>query len=113
MSSKFAEFLEKNKLDARRLIAASKRIERLQPEDRAARLAKRRSRGADAAPAAAGEEKKAPKKPRSGRAVTRRLIEAAQVGKPVPGPAKTRLVRAINQLLSQKKQPAIDHRTVF
>jgi hypothetical protein len=114
MSSKFAEFLEKNKLDARRLIAASKRLERLQPEDRATRLARRRAKAGDAAPAAAaGEEKKEAKKPRSGRAVTPRLLEAARAGKSVPGSAKTRLVRAINHLLTQKKQPAVDHRALF
>jgi hypothetical protein len=64
MSSKFAEFLEKNKIDARRVISASRELERLRPEDRATRLAKRRAKGADAPPAAAGEVKSAPTKPR-------------------------------------------------
>ncbi len=112
MSSKFAEFLEKNKIDARRVMSASRALERLRPEDRAARLAKRKAKGGDAA-AAGGDEKAAPKKPRSGRPVTQRVINAAQAGKPVPGPAKTRLVRAINHLLAQKKKEAVDLRALF
>jgi len=41
MSSKFAEFLEKNKIDARRVMAASRKLEQLRPEDRSIKLAKR------------------------------------------------------------------------
>jgi hypothetical protein len=111
-SSKFAQFLDKNKIDPRRLLAASKRIERLQPEDRALKLQKRRAKGGGAAAAAEGD-KAAPKKPRSGRPVTQRLVDAAHAGKPVAGPAKTRLLRAVNHLLSQKKQEKVELKTIF
>lgn len=113
MSSKFAEFLEKNKIDPRRVLSASRGLERLRPEDRATRLAKRQAKSGESTPAASGEEKAAPKKPRSGRPVTQRVINAAQAGKPVPGPAKTRLVRAVNHLLAQKKKEAVDLRALF
>lgn len=110
MASKFAEFLDKNKIDPRRILAASSELERLRPEDRAAKLARRKGKAKDAA---AGGEEAAPKKPRSGRPVTPRALAAAQNGKPVPGPAKTRLVRAINHVLAQKKKEAVDLRALF
>jgi hypothetical protein len=112
MASKFAEFLDKNKIDPRRVLAASRKLEQLQPEDRAARLKKRQAKKGDAAPAAAAGEEK-PKKPRSGRPVTRQALEAAKNGKSIAGPAKTRIVRAINHVLSQKKKEAVDFRTLF
>lgn len=110
MASKFAEFLDKNKIDPRRVLAASQKLEKLQPEDRAARLKKRQAKKANAA-ADAGAEK--PKKPRSGRPVTRQSLEAAKNGKTLAGPAKTRLVRAVNHVLSQKKKEAVDFRALF
>jgi hypothetical protein len=113
MASKFAEFLEKNKIDPRRLLAASSELERLRPEDRAKKLARRKGKKADAAPAPAGEEKTAPAKPRSGRPITPRALSAAQTGKPVPGGAKTRIVRAVNHVLAQKKKEAVDLRVLF
>ncbi|MFO7177715.1 MAG: hypothetical protein DIU78_003345 [Pseudomonadota bacterium] len=109
MSSKFSEILEKNKIDPRRLIAASRKLERLRPEDRKIRLARRREKSGEAP--AEGAEK--PGKPRSGRPVTAQLIEAARAGKPVSGPAKTRLLRALNAVLEQKKLEKVDLRAVF
>jgi len=107
MSSKFAEFLEKNKIDARRLIGASRKVEQLRPEDRAIRLAKRQAKGG-------GEKKEGtPQKPRSGRPVTPRAVTAAKAGKSLTGPAKTRLVRAVNYVLSQKKAEPVDIRALF
>jgi hypothetical protein len=115
MSSKFAQFLEKNKIDSRRLIAASQRIERLRPEDRALKLAKSRAKSGGAAPAApeGDAEKSAPKKPRSGRPVTEQVLKAAEAGKPVPGPAKSRLLRALNHILTQKKQSPAELKSLF
>jgi len=111
-ATKFAQFLKDNKIDPRRLLVVSKRIERLQPEDRKIKFAKQKSKG-EAAPAAADGEKKAPAKPRSGRPVTPRLVQAATNGKPVAGPAKTRLLRAVNRILEQKKKPAVELKSVF
>jgi hypothetical protein len=110
MATKFAQFLNDNKIDPRRLLVVSKRLERLQPTDRKLKFAKRK--GKDGTPAAAPEGEK-PAKPRSGRPVTPRLIDAATNGKTVAGPAKTRLLRAVNRILEQKKKPAVDLKSVF
>jgi len=111
MASKFAQFLQDNKIDPRRLLVVSKRVERLQTADRKLKFAKRKPKEG-AAPAAADPEKKA-EKPRSGRPVTPRLIDAASNGKPVAGPAKTRLLRAVNRILEQRKKPVVDLKAVF
>jgi hypothetical protein len=112
MANKFAQFLQDNKIDPRRLIVASKQIEQLRPEDRAAKLAKRQAKGGKA-PAAAEGEAKEPTKRRSGRPVTPRLIAAATAGKPVTGPAKTRVLRALNRVLEQKKKKAVELKVIF
>ena len=108
-ASKFSKFLADNKIDPRRIRAASRDIERLRPEDRAKRLARRNSKKADAKPA----EGEKPAKPRSGRPATVRLLDAASTGKPISGPAKTRLLRAVNHLLEQKKKSATDLKSLF
>ena len=75
--TKFSEFIAAKKLDKRRILAASHRIERLRPEDRIIKLNKRRARAAgDAADKAAKETRK----PRSGRPVTPRALDAAVQG---------------------------------
>jgi hypothetical protein len=109
---KFATFLKTNKIDARRLVSSSRQVERLRPEDRKIRLEKRRAKGSEAS-AAEGEAKKAPAKPRSGRTITLQLISEASTGRPVSGAAKTRLLRAVNRLLEQKKKKTVDLRTLF
>jgi hypothetical protein len=116
MASKFAEFLEKNKIDARRVLVASRQVERLRREDRALKLKKKQ--GGDAAPAVApggeeGEAPKAPPKPRSGRPVTPKLLEMAKEGGTIAGPAKTRLTRAVNRILEQKKKDVVAVRDLF
>jgi len=114
MASKFEQFLSDNKIDPRRLLAASKKLEQLRPEDRALRLARRRSKSGEAGskPPAEGEQS-APKKPRSGRPITGRLLSAATAGKPVTGPAKTRLLKAVNHVLEQKKKKPVDLKALF
>lgn len=109
MASKFSDFLSEHKIDPRRVLAASRRVERLRPEDRALRLARRQSRKASDGDKA----KPAETKPRSGRPVTPKLLAAAQAGGAVPGPAKTRLVRAVNAVLGSKKQEPVDLRKLF
>jgi|SRR5260221_178318 hypothetical protein len=107
--SKFAQFIAAKKLDARRIVAASHKLERLQPEDRTIRLAKRRARSAEASEGVAKETRK----PRSGRPVTPRALNAAMTGGQLSGPAKTRILRAVNHLLEQKKQEKVELRTLF
>lgn len=109
MSTKFADFLQENKIDPRRVIAASAALERLRPEDRVLhtkRLAIKKAEG--------DEKKDHGPKPRSGRTVTPRLITAASTsGKSVSGPAKTRLLRAVNRVLEQKKLAAVELKALF
>jgi hypothetical protein len=108
VANKFAQFLTDNQLDTRRVLAASRALEKLRPEDRKTRLAKRRGKGKeeskDAAPAVTT---------RSGRPVTQRLLNSVTAGKPVTGPAKTRLLRAVNRVLEQKKKEPVDLRKLF
>ncbi len=109
MATKFEEFLQSTKIDTRRIMAASEKLEKLRPEDRAIRLAQRQARRSE-------DKKKeglATQKPRSGRPVTPRTIDALLTGKTVSGPIKTRLLRAVNHILEQKKLPAVDLRALF
>jgi hypothetical protein len=108
--TKFAKFIEESKIDPRRVIAISRLLERLTQEDRAflAEVARKRALAGKKNPA-----KPERKKLHSQRPVTPAVIEAAKAGKPVPGAAKTRLLRAVNRILEQKKQPTIDLRVLF
>jgi hypothetical protein len=109
LASKFTQFIKDNGIDPRRILLASKQIEQLRPEDRLLKSAKRRGKASGEKAEAAA----APKKPRSGRAVTRRLLDSATGGKPVPGPAKTRLLRAVNRVLEQKKKSSVELKALF
>ena len=77
------------------------RFERPRPEDRHIRLAKRAARKSE--DPAKKKEGLAGKKPRSGRVVTIEAIHAAYAGKNISGPQKTRILRALNHVLAQKK----------
>ncbi|HSQ63209.1 MAG TPA: hypothetical protein VLM85_08330 [Polyangiaceae bacterium] len=106
--TKLASFLASKKIDPRRLLAASHRIETLTGEDRKIKLNRRRAKG-EGAEAAPKEERK----PRSGRGVTERALAAALKGGTLSGPTKTRILRAVNHLLEQKKAEKVDLRTLF
>jgi hypothetical protein len=106
--SKFADFLKENKIDPRRVHASSKQVEGLRPEDRALKLARRNSKSEDS-----DEKKVSGPKPRSGRIVTPRLMTAATTGGKVSGPAKTRLLRAVNRILTQRKQEPVSLKALF
>jgi hypothetical protein len=108
--SKFSDFLQGNKIDPRRIAASSSFLEKLRPEDRSSRLQQRQSKAKEggATPTAEGAAKR-----RSGRPVTPQLLKKALEGKPVTGPAKTRLLRAVNRLLEQKKKDPVDLRALF
>lgn len=108
--TKFAKFLEESKVDPRRILAASCEIERLTREDRLFLAeAARKRRLAGKKDGAKAERKKM----HSGRPVSPSLIDSAKAGKAVSGPGKTRLLRAVNRILEQKKQPVIDIRVLF
>jgi hypothetical protein len=105
--SKFSDFVTEKKIDPRRILAASEGLEKLRPEDRALRLARRNK-------AEKKEGEAADKaKPRSGRPVTQRAMNAALQGQALTGPQKTRILRAVNRILEQRKQDAIDLRALF
>lgn len=107
--SKLGDTLKKHKIDPRRLISASKDLEQHTAEDK--KLAR------DKALMKAGKleknEERAKLKPRSGRPVTAPMMARAALGQPVPGPVKTRIVKALNVLLKAKKQPELGLRDVF
>lgn len=108
--TKFAKFLEESKIDPRRVIAASRLLERLSPEDRQFLAESARKRALAGKKAALKAERK---KLHSNRPITAPLIDAAKAGKTVAGPCKTRLLRAVNRILEQKKQPVVDLRVLF
>lgn len=109
MSSTFQEFLKAKLIDPRRIIPASHELESLRPEDRAIRLTKRLARKSEDG----AKKKEGLKKPRSGRPITQRALDAALAGKAVSGPTKTRFVRAVNKLLEMKKQEPITLQALF
>jgi hypothetical protein len=53
------------------------------------------------------------RKPRTGRPVTPRALHAAVEGGEISGATKTRILRAVNHLLEQKKQEKVDLRSLF
>ena len=113
MPSKFAQFLTDNTIDPRRVLIASRALERLRPEDRQLKLKQKQARGEDAPAGGDDKNKQRPPKPRSGRPVTPRLLREATEGKPISGPAKNRLLRAINRVLEKKKKKPADLRALF
>jgi hypothetical protein len=108
-ASKFAQFIASKKIDARRILAASHALETLTLEDRKIKLAKRggKKEGAE------GAAEKETRKPRSGRPVTPRAMQAALKGGSISGPTKSRILRAVNHLLEQKKQEKVDLKALF
>ncbi len=111
MATKLEDLLKEKKIDPRRILSASAEIERLRREDRAIRLAKRVARKAE--DPAKKKEGLAGKKPRTGRPVTLRAIDAAIAGKQISGPQKTRILRALNHVLEQKKLDKVELSAVF
>jgi hypothetical protein len=111
MATKFEDFLKEKKIDRRRLLVASADIERLRFQDRKIRLAKRAARKSE--DPAKKKEGLAAEKPRSGRPVTQQAIAAAFAGKNISGPQKTRILRALNFVLQQKKLEQVDLAAIF
>ena len=111
--TKFAQFIAARKLDPRRIVAVSHRLERLQPEDRAIKLNKRQAKAGGGAEGGGDAAAKETRKPRSGRPITWRAIDAAVVGKELSGPTKTRILSAVNHLLELKKQEKVDLKALF
>jgi hypothetical protein len=107
-TSKLATFLTSKKIDPRRVMSASHTLETLRPEDHQIKLNRRRAKGAEGE---AGPKEE--RKPRSGRGVTQRAMNAALTGGGISGPTKGRILRAINHLLEVKKVEKVELRTLF
>lgn len=107
--SKIGDFLTKNKIHPNRLVTASKGLERRQADDRALAAKKKAMKDGKADK----DEAVLKSKPRSGRPVTRATVTKALAGRTVNGPTKTRIVRAMNAVLAQKKKPEIGLRDLF
>jgi hypothetical protein len=106
--SKFSDYLQQQKIDPRRLLVASRDLEQLRPEDRAVRLAKRRLKGGDETAKDAAEKER-----RSGRPISQPTLDRALSGGSVSGAAKSRIVRAVNAVLTQKKKSEVALRDLF
>lgn len=107
--SKLSDSLKNHKIDARRIVLASKGLERRTREDLAL-VAKK-------AEMKAGKTEKddavMKTKPRSGRPLTLPQVEKALRGETISGPAKTRVVRAVNEILKARKKAEISLRDLF
>jgi len=108
MATKLETFLSEKKIDSRRLLAVSRDIERLRPEDRAVRLALRLARKAEDAKRPEGL-----KKPRSGRPVSKTTLSKALTGKRVSHLARTRILRAVNRILERRKNEPVTVSELF
>jgi len=112
MTTKFSKFIEESKIDPRRLVAVSVRLERLTEDDRQHIASAARARYL-ATKKERENMKREPHKMHSKRPVSPAAIEAARVGKPLGGPTKTRMLRAVNHILAQRKQPPVELKTLF
>jgi hypothetical protein len=108
MATKLEKYLTDNGIDHRRLVAASHQIERLRDEDRRTRLVMKQARKSED-----GKKPEGLTKPRSGRPVTDVSLRKALAGKPVSGATKTRILRAVNRVLEQKKKGAASLADLF
>ncbi|MBW2523417.1 MAG: hypothetical protein JRI23_04555 [Deltaproteobacteria bacterium] len=108
MATKLETFLTEKKIDSRRVLAVSRHIERLRPEDRAIKLKLRLARKTEDAKRPEGLDK-----PRSGRPVSQTTLNKALSGKRISRLAQTRILRAVNRILEQRKSDAIGVSDLF
>ena len=106
--SKLQDYLTKNKISLRRLTSASGKLERLSSDDRKIKQARKAAKGGNEA-----AKELAATKPRSGRKLNPATIERAMSGTSVSGPAKTRVLRAVNSVLSQRKKAEVKFSDLF
>jgi hypothetical protein len=106
--SKLNDYLQSQKIDPRRLLSASHELEAMRREDRAVRLAKKAAKGGDES-----AKEVAAKERRSGRPVSQPTLDRAIQGAALSGAAKTRILRAVNAVLAQKKKGEVSLRELF
>lgn len=108
MATKLETFLADNKIDPRRLLVASRQIERLRPEDRRIKLKLRQARKSEDAKRPEGLEK-----PRSGKPLTKVGLGNALGGKKLSSVSKARILRAVNRVLEQRSSDAVSLDALF
>jgi hypothetical protein len=99
--SKLKEYLDKEKIDTRKLLATSKRLEKMTPQDRKIRLARKKVAGGKPTDA---DKETAQMKRRSGKKLTAPTLKKALAGQTLSKGAKKRVTRAVNAVLAQKKK---------
>ena len=107
--TKLADFLTTNKIDPRRVVLASTKIEGRTAEDKKLAATKKAMKAGKAEK----NEEVLKQKPRSGRPVTGAGLSKAMLGRDIGGPVKTRIVRAVNAVLTTKKKPEVTLRDLF
>ncbi len=107
--TKIADVLKTKGVDPRRVIVASRKLETRTAEDTALVAKKKAMKDGKAEK----DDAVLAQKPRSGRPVTGATMAKALEGRPLSGPAKTRITRAVNAVLAQKKKPETTLRELF
>ncbi len=107
--TKLNDFLTQHKIDPRRVVLASTKLETRTPDDKKLAATKKAMKAGKVEK----NEETLKQKPRSGRPVTSAAITKAMHGRDVSGPVKTRIARAVNALLTQKKKSEVTFRDLF
>ncbi len=106
-------FLESKQISPRQVHTTSKRIETWDAESRTL-LVKRVAKRADKERAAKKYDELNLAKPKQmGRGVTEKQVQAAIEDKPVARKVRSTILRAVNTLLTSKKESAVDMKTLF
>ncbi|MDX2011257.1 MAG: hypothetical protein SFW67_13745 [Myxococcaceae bacterium] len=106
-------FLESKKISAKQVHTTSKRIETLDAGSRTL-LVKRVAKRADKETAAKKyEELNLAKPAQLGRGVSEKQVVAAIDEKPVARKVRTKILRAVNTILTAKKETAVDMKALF
>ncbi|MDD9940478.1 MAG: hypothetical protein OXU20_05390 [Myxococcales bacterium] len=106
--SKLSDYLEQQKIDARRVLLASKNVESLRPEDRETLAARKRHKKGDES------AKEAAERPcRSGKPLTRPTLAKALRGDQLSKRSRQCVLRAVNAALAIKKKPEASAAEIF
>lgn len=106
----FADFLNEKKIETTDIVRASQRVEKRGTDDRTLSIARANKRAKDKDKSYAEAELA---KPRSGRGVSPMQVQTALNDKPVPPRVRAKLVRAVNAILTSKKQEPVAHPALF
>ncbi len=108
--SKLGDFMKKEKIDARRVLASSAKLENFTRGDYKVRLAKKQAKDASASDQI---KELAKTERRTGRPLTRPSLDAAIKGDAIPGPVKTKIIRAVNRVRGQQKKAEVALKDLF